>query len=145
MTVSVSAVTLFPRVIAPTLGPCSTNVGLGRASLMHAQMWLSLKIDECLGRKPISLVTVSLDSELKCEYSSPFMRTSMILLELQLRDAGGFSIVSTDDAFHATAISCGVFIRVYFLLNRSIYNQFNESYSTAQRHFLQIQYRIVYW
>jgi ankyrin repeat protein len=58
------------------------------------------------------------------------------VLELQLRDAGGFSIVSTDDAFHATAISCGVFIRVYFLLNRSIYNQFNESYSTAQRHFL---------
>jgi hypothetical protein len=43
------------------------------------------------------------------------------LLELQLRDAGGFSIVSTDDAFHVTVSADGAF-RVHFLLNRSNYN-----------------------
>jgi hypothetical protein len=40
-----------------------------------------------------------------------------LVLELQLRDAGGFSIVSTDDAFHVTVSVDGAFIRVHFLLN----------------------------
>jgi hypothetical protein len=61
----------------------------------------------------------------------------MGLLELQLRDAGGFSIVSTDDAFHATAIGRSAFIGV---LCRSIEaTQSNEFYSTAQRYFQQGQ------
>jgi hypothetical protein len=57
------------------------------------------------------------------------------MLELQLRDAGGFSIVSTDDAFHVTAIGWWCIYRGLMPALLKQLNQFNESNSTAQRHF----------
>jgi hypothetical protein len=57
------------------------------------------------------------------------------LLKLQLRDAGGFSIVSTNDVFHVIAISWWCIYRGLVPALLKQLNQFNESNSTAQLHF----------